>query len=318
MTDIPTRERQRLIALLARQAVTEGFSPTPLSGVRYVLATHDYPRAPALYEPCIMILATGRKRAYLGEAIHVLDAWNYWVVSVPLPFACETESSPDRPLLGLSIGIDTTLLGELLLEMDESDLGPGTVPAGICATPLTDDLIDAATRLTACLGSPLDARILGPGIVREIVYRVLQGDQGATLRALAAQHGHLRPIARALRRIQTAFDTDLDVAGLAREAHMGISTFHHAFRAVTATSPLQYIKTMRLHTARRLLAETGATAGETACRVGYASASQFSREYKRFFGVNPSEETGKSREAAGEDAAQTSAWGGRTKTARYS
>ena len=282
--------RRRLVAVLAEQAVTEGFSPSPLQGVRYVMAAHDYPMAPVLYEPCILMLASGRKRACLGGVEHALVPWHFWVVPVPLPFSCQTVASPEAPLLGLAVGIDTGFLGELLLDMDEGGRLPGTVAAGLEATPLTDELIDAALRLLVCLQHPLDTRILGPGIVREIVYRTLQGGQGATLRALAAQNGHLRPIARALKRIQTGFDGDLDVEGLAKEAHMGVSTFHHAFRAVTASSPLQYIKTVRLHAARRLLAESGATAGEAAVRVGYASPSQFSREYKRFFGISPSEE----------------------------
>jgi len=299
MTEFPGSGRQRLLALLADQATREGFSPAPLAGVRYVRATHDYPRAPALYDPCIMLLASGRKRAHLGEAVHVLDPGHYWVVSVPLPFACETEASPEAPLLGLSVDVDGAVLGELLLGMDEGGQAPGPIPAGMCATPLSDALVDAAVRLLDCLASPLDARILGPGIVREIVYRVLRDTQGAALRALAAQNGHLRPIARALQRIQTAFDTNLDVEVLAREAHMGLSTFHHAFRAVTATSPLQYLKAVRLHQARRLLAEAGATAGEAAVRVGYASTSQFSREYKRLFGLPPSEDAQRLRTAEG-------------------
>lgn len=291
--------KQRMLALLAEQAVTEGFSASPLAGVRYVMANHDYPMAPVLYEPCLLFLASGRKRADLGGRTHELTAWNFWVVPVPLPFSCATTASPAEPLLGLAVAIDTALLGELLLDMDEGGRIPGAVAAGLHATPLSDALIEAAVRLLDCLQRPLDTRILGPGIVREIVYRTLLGGQGATLRALAAQNGHLRPIARALKRIQTDFDSDLGVEGLAREAHMGVSTFHHAFRAVTASSPLQYIKTVRLHAARRLLAEAGATAGEAASRVGYASASQFSREYKRFFGISPSEEVGRLREATG-------------------
>ena len=284
--------------MLAAQAVSEGFSPSLIPGVRYVMAHHDYPLAPVLYEPCIMLLASGRKRAHLGGAIHTLEAWQSWIVPVPLPFACETEASQEIPLLGLAIAIDAALLGELVLEMDADDRIGGVKATGLDASPLPESVLDASVRLLESLESPLDARVLGPGLVREILYRTLQGDLGGTLRALAAQNGHLRPIARALKRIQDAFATDLDVEGLAREAHMGVSTFHHAFRAVTATSPLQYIKTVRLHAARRLLGELGASAGEAASRVGYVSASQFSREYKRFFGVSPSEEAGRLRQMA--------------------
>lgn len=295
MTDdlFPTRER--LLAGLRRQATTEGFADAPLPGVQYLLATHHYPRAPVLYEPCIVLLASGRKRAYLGDTVHVLDPGHSWVVSVPLPFACETEASPEAPLYGLSVRVDGAVLGELLLDMDE-DGRPATGPtSGLCAAPLTEAITDAAARLVAAMASPLDCRILGPGCLREIVYRALAGPQGAALRALAAQNGHLRPIARALKRIHAQFQTDLDVAGLAREAFMSVSTFHHAFRAVTATSPLRYLKTVRLHKARRYLTEAGTTASQVARLVGYASASQFSREYKRLFGCSPSEDAARRR-----------------------
>lgn len=290
MTEPASSPRERLTELLRRQAVIEGFSPTPLPGVQYLLATRHYPRAPVLYEPSIVLLAAGRKRAYLGEAVHVLDPGHSWVVSVPLPFACETEATPEAPLLGLSVRVDTAVLGELLLDMDEDGPKPALPAPGMCAAPLCDAATDTAARLVAALASPMDRRILGPSLVRELLYRSLDGPQGATLRALAARNGHLRPIARALKRIHSQFQTNLDVAALAKEAFMSVSTFHHAFRAVTATSPLRYIKTVRLHKARRYLAEAGATAGEAAAQVGYLSPSQFSREYKRLFGLSPSED----------------------------
>lgn len=298
MSETVPSPRRRLIELLRRQAVIEGFSPTPLPGVQYLLATRPYPKAPVLYEPSIVLLAAGRKRAYLGETVHVLDPGHSWVVSVPLPFACETEAGPDTPLLGLSVRVDPAVLGELLLDMDDDGPKPAVQAPGMCAAPLTEAATDAAARLVAALGSPMDCRILGPGLVRELLYRALDGPQGATLRALAAKNGHLRPIARALKRIHSQFQTTLDVEALAREAFMSVSTFHHAFRAVTATSPLRYIKTVRLHKARRYLAESGATAGEAAAQVGYVSPSQFSREYKRLFGLSPSEDASRLRGGA--------------------
>src|SRR5690606_14222203 len=142
-------------------------------------------------------------------------------------------------------------------------------------------------RLVEALGSPVDCRILGPQIVREIVYRVLSGDQGGVLRLLTAQSSRHGQIARVLRRIHADYAGDLDVASLAREAHMGVSTFHHAFRDATATSPLQYLKSIRLHRARTLLVAEGVNAQDAARRVGYGSATQFSREYRRMFGVTP-------------------------------
>jgi AraC-like DNA-binding protein len=137
------------------------------------------------------------------------------------------------------------------------------------------------------VATPSRSAILGPLIVREIVYRVLVGEEGDVLRLLVSQpnrHGH---IARVLRRIHADYADDLDVASLAREAHMGVSTFHHAFREATTTSPLQYVKSIRLHKARTLLLADGMSAQDAARRVGYASASQFSREYRRMFGASP-------------------------------
>jgi len=296
MPDLIASPLQRLTELLCRQATVEGFSPAPLPGVQYLLATKPYPRAPVLYEPSIVLLATGRKRAYLGEAVHVLGPGHSWVVSVPLPFACETEASPEAPLLGLSVRVDTAVLGELLLDMDEDGRTDSRQAAGMCAAPLSEAATDAAARLVAALAWPMDCRILGSAIVQELLYRTLAGSQGAALRALAAQNGHLRPISRALRRIHAEYQTNLDVDALAREACMSVSTFHHAFRAVTASSPLRYLKTVRLHKARQVLAETGTTAGEAATLVGYASPSQFSREYKRLFGLSPSEDASRLRE----------------------
>jgi AraC-like DNA-binding protein len=147
--------------------------------------------------------------------------------------------------------------------------------------------MDAAVRLAEALASPTDGRILGPQIVREIVYRVLIGEQGEVLRLLIAQPNRHGQIARVLRRIHADYASDLDVGSLAREANMGVSTFHHAFRDATATSPLQYVKSIRLHKARTLLLADGVNAQDAARRVGYASASQFSREYRRMFGCSP-------------------------------
>ncbi len=305
MTPSIETSRERLAGLLAAQARQDGFSDSPLPGVRYARAVGHYPLAPALYEPSVVILATGRKRAVVGGAVHSLDPGCCWVVAVPLAFACETFATADAPLYGLSVRVDPAVLGELLLEMDDAPGEAAATPSeaadavGLRAMPMTRHLADAAARLAECLGAPDEARILGPGIVREIVFRVLRSGQGPTLRALAAQSGRLRAVSRALKRIHADFRDELDVESLAREAHMGLSTFHHAFRAVTATTPLQYVKAVRLHKARALLAEPGATAAEAARRVGYASPSQFSREYKRLFGAPPSEEIARLRGATG-------------------
>ena len=207
------------------------------------------------------------------------------VLSVPMPFVCETTASPEEPLLGLCIGVDPMLVGELLLEMGDA---VGDEPASyVSSASLNREVTDAAVRLAAALASPADCRILAPQIVREIIYRVLASEEGKVLRLLTAQPNRHGQIARVLRHIHADYASDLDVASLAREANMGVSSFHHAFRQAAATSPLQYLKTIRLHRARTFLALDGVNAQDAARMVGYASASQFSREYRRMFGCSP-------------------------------
>lgn len=293
-----TSERERLVSLLRELASTEGVTQSPLNAVRVMMAREPRACAPVVYEPSIVIIGQGRKRGYLGDRVYTYDANNYLVLSVPLPFECETEATPEEPLLGLSVRVDPGMLGELLMEMDEEVVLSGELPRGIYATPLTRELTGAAVRLLECLRSPVESRILGPQIVREITYRVLRGEQGGALRAVAARNGRFSRIARVLRRIHTEFESEFDVESMAKEVNMSVSAFHHNFKAVTSVSPLQYLKSIRLHKARLLMVQEGLNVGIAADRVGYESASQFSREYKRLFGSSPAEEAARLRAGA--------------------
>ncbi len=140
-----------------------------------------------IYDQSIVIVGQGRKKGYLGDQVYTYDAYNYLVLAAPLPFECETEANPEEPLLAVSIRVSSAALGELLVDMDDDPAHAGPVPRGIYSTPLTDELISATVRLLECLCSPMDRRILGPQIVREITYRVLCGEQGGALRALATR-----------------------------------------------------------------------------------------------------------------------------------
>lgn len=285
----------RLVELLSSLATGEGYTPSRLDGVRFMRSSHGAPRHPVVYEPGIFLIAQGRKRGYLGGDVFTYDAKNYLVLSVPLPFECEVEATPAEPLLGLSVRIEPVTIAELLMEIDDHPTAAVPLPRGIYATPVNESLCDAATRLLEALTSPSDARILGPQIVREITYRVLRGEQGDALRAVAVRHGSFGQIAKALRRMHASYAESLDVEQLARESGMSVSTFHHNFKAVTSSSPLQYLKTIRLHQARLLMVHDGLPAGNAAGRVGYESPSQFSREFKRLFGSSPAEEAARLR-----------------------
>jgi AraC-like DNA-binding protein len=254
----------------------------------------SHPPSPVVYEPSIVIIAQGYKRAWVGDSTLVYDSRNYLVLSVPLPFECETVGTSKDPMLALAVRVSPVAVAELLLEWDTPWPSTSFLPRGIDAAPLTPELMDAAVRLAKCSQSPIESRVLGPGIVREIIYRVLCGKHGDALRALATPRSNFSQIARSLRRIHSDFHQPLNVGLLAREASMSVSTFHASFKAVTSQSPLHYLQTIRLHKARALITG-GIPVAEAARQVGYESPSQFSREFKRLFGGAPKEIVARSR-----------------------
>lgn len=210
---------------------------------------------PVLYEPSIIVVCQGRKLGYLGDRSFVYDAQQYLVLSVPLPFECETFASPDEPFLAISIRVDLAVIAELAILLDETLGAAVSEPHGVYSTPLDAPLADAVVRLLEALASPHDTCVLGPAIMREIAYRVLTGAQGDAIRAALAQQHHFGRVAKALRRIHADLKADLDVETLAREAGMSLAVFHAQFKHVTATSPMQYVKAARLHQARLMMVQ---------------------------------------------------------------
>ncbi|KVL24401.1 AraC family transcriptional regulator [Burkholderia ubonensis] len=297
--DAGDRVQRRMIDLLARLAPNEGFTHADMEGVRFIRANRPVPRMPVLYEPSIVVVCQGRKHGYLGDQSFIYDAQQYLVLSVPLPFECETFASEDEPFLAISIRVDLAVIAELAILLDETRGVAVSEPRGVYSTPLDAPLADAVLRLLEALASPHDTRVLGPSIMREIAYRVLTGAQGDAIRAALVQQHQFGRIAKALRRIHADLTGDLDVDTLAREAGMSVAVFHAQFKSVTATSPMQYVKTTRLHQARLMMVQDGIGAGAASARVGYASASQFSREFKRLFGRSPGDEVRWMRETGG-------------------
>jgi len=286
------RNRQeQIVRLVSAYAPREGYTLSGLDGVRFMRADAPIARVPVMYEPSIVIVCQGRKRGYVNDAVYTYDANHYLVLSVPLPFESDTQASREAPLLAVTISIDLKLAAELVLLLDAGHRHDPSAAAGICSTPLDGAMADALLRLLRALGSPDDARILGPGIVRELLYRVLTGPQGAAVLAALNQQSHFGRIGRALRRIHADYNAPVDVATLASDAGMSVAAFHTHFKAVTHTTPMQYLKTTRLHKARLLMVQDGVSAATASHRVGYESPSQFSREFKRFFGRTPAQET---------------------------
>ncbi|WP_165223097.1 AraC family transcriptional regulator [Aquisphaera insulae] len=288
-------QRRRLASLLDELAVAEGLNRTAVEGVTLSRVSTASPRGPVVYQPKILIVGQGRKRAYLGGEVYRYDAYNYLVLSVPIPAECETEASPEEPLLLMAIAVEPTMVGEMLLDLDDLPPPPAATPRGIASSPMTEELGGAVIRLLECLRSPLDSRMLGAQTVREIVYRALLGEQGGALRSLASRDEHFARIARVLKHVHAEYARPHSIEDLARQAGMSVAAFHHYFKLVTASSPLQYIKRVRLDQARLLMAHDGHNASTAARAVGYESASQFSREFKRLFGATPLEDAGQTR-----------------------
>ena len=281
----------RFATLLDGLATCEGPNPTSLSSVKLYRISRPLPRHAAVYEAWIIIIAQGSKRVYFSGDVYIYDADNYLVTAVPMPVECETpHASPQKPILLLAIAVDPLMISELLLEMEAEPQSTQSVPRGLYASPLTQPIKDAAVRLLDCLKSPTDSKVLGPQFVREIVYRVLRGERGEVLGALASGNTHFARISRVMDHLHRDYARPIDVESLARQAKMSSSTFYSRFKAVTALSPLQYLKSVRLGKARLLMVQDGYTASAAAFAVGYESAPQFSREYRRLFGVSPSQD----------------------------
>jgi len=289
--------KARMVELLNMLAPREGYTLARLEGVKFMRANCRTQRMPVLYEPCIVIVVQGCKRGYVGDESFDYDAQHFLVMSVPLPFEGETVSASEaEPMLAIKIPVDLKITAELAMALDAAGVPMASAPRAFMSSPVDERLCDSLLRLLEALASPLEADLIGPGLLREIIYRVLTGPQGAALRAALAHQSHFGKIGKALRRIHSDYSLPIDVATLAREAGMSLAAFHASFKEVTTTSPIQYLKTTRLHKARLLMVQDGLTAATACSKVGYESTSQFSREFKRFFGRTPVEEAREMRQ----------------------
>ncbi|MEM1182834.1 MAG: AraC family transcriptional regulator [Acidobacteriota bacterium] len=279
--------RSEFIRLLDRLAPDEGFNRTPLDDVMLYRTETPIQGAIFMYDPCVVFVAQRRKIGYVGGQTFVYDPGHYLVLPALLPFKCDADGSPEEPFLALSIPLKYDTLAGLISRMDEPPRPESPQPLVIYSEAITDDLIDAAFRLVKCLQSPAEAGILGPQRIREILFRVLQGSGAGLLFDIFSGDSRRVRIARTLRHIHENYQSKMDVPSLARREGMSVSSLHDQFKKMTSQSPLQYIKSIRLNRARELITFEGLTNSAAAHRVGYESVSQFSREFKRYFGYTP-------------------------------
>ncbi|RDI96836.1 AraC family transcriptional regulator [Dyella solisilvae] len=277
-----------MTALARGLAHHEGYNLTALPGVRILRSDRALARTPVLYDPGIVIVCQGRKRGYFGNQTYLYDQQHYLAVAVPVPFTMESDGTSEHPLLAIYMHLDFQMAAELMIQLDHHHASvEKEAPQSMMSSPMDVALQASVLRFLEALSQPLDAAILGPGLLREIYFRVLTGAQGTALRAALGMRGQFGKIGKALRRIHDAYAEPIHLAELAREADMSVPSFHSHFRAVTRTSPMQYVKSTRLHQGRLLMVRQGMTAEAAAYAVGYASASQFTREFKRLFGLPP-------------------------------
>lgn len=279
-----------MIDRLLKLAPKEGYSLSILDGVKFMRANRYMPRMPVLYEPCIVIVLQGKKLSYLGNQVFQYDPQQFLVLSLPLPFESESIGTVEEPMLAIAIHIDLAVVAELVLSLDNTVALDTAPQLGMVSTPMDQNLSDVVMRLITVLSSPLESAIIGPAIKREIYFRVLTGSQGSAISATLLQQSHFSKIGKALNLIHSDIAADLNISALATEAGMSVAAFHASFKALTATSPMQYLKTTRLHKARLNMLQDGMSATTAATQVGYESVSQFGREFKRFFGRTPGQE----------------------------
>lgn len=255
-----------------------------------LLYQHDEPTQPrnAMYEPCICLVAQGAKRALLGDDTYVYDAHHYLIASVHLPTMVQiAEASKEKPCLGLVLKLDQRVISQLMVDSNLPPPRAQQSSRGMMIGEVTLPLLTAFQRLIDLLAEQQDIPILAPIIQREIIYRLLVGDQGERLRQIASAGSQSNQIARAIDWLKGNFSQPLSIDDLASRVRMSSSTFHHHFRSMTALSPLQFQKQLRLQEARRLMLAERMDVATAGFQVGYESPSQFSREYNRAFGAPP-------------------------------
>ncbi|MCX7604186.1 MAG: AraC family transcriptional regulator [Bryobacteraceae bacterium] len=280
------RELARQIAFFASggERVT-----TAVPGLLLVRRTQPTAPTPACYEPSLALVAQGRKELELPGRRLFYDESHFLITSLDMPVLSRVvEASPERPYLCMLLRLEMPVVREMLAQ--------GEIPApaappdadAMAVGEATEELLDACCRLLRLLEKPAEIPFLAGLLQREIIYRILQTPAGARLREIATMGTHGQRIGRVIEWLRRNYEKPVRVEELARMAAMGVSTFHHHFRELTAMSPLQYVKQLRLQAARQKMLSEGLDASSAAYAVGYQSASQFSREYKRYFGVPPS------------------------------
>jgi AraC-like DNA-binding protein len=292
--------RDELVERIARAVPKDG-GAQPLKGLALLRESSTQELVHSVSVPSFCVIAQGSKQVFVGDDSYQYDPMHYLLVTAELPIATYAlQASQEQPYLGLVLRLDPTLVGSVMVEAGHVSPRRHANARAINVSPLDAGLLDAVVRLVRLLDTPAEATFLLPLIKREIVFRLLKGEQSDRLHYIVLHGDHTHRIGRAIERLHNEFDQPLRIDDIAQELGMSASSFHHHFKAVTAMSPLQFQKQIRLREARRLMLGEGLDAASAGYRVGYNDASHFNREYKSVFGLPPLRDVERLREAASE------------------
>jgi AraC-like DNA-binding protein len=289
--------RDELVERIARAVPKDGRTE-PLKGLQLHRESSTQELVHSVTVPAFAVIAQGSKRVSLGDDSYHYDPMHYLLVTADLPIVtCVLQASQESPYLSLALRLDPTLVGSVMVEAGHVSPRRYGDARAINVSPLDAGLLDAVVRLVRLLDTPAEATFLLPLIKREIVFRLLKGEQSDRLRYVVHHGDQTHRIGRAIERLHSEFDQPLRIDDIAQELGMSTSSFHHHFKAVTAMSPLQFQKQIRLREARRLMLGEGLSAASAGYRVGYNDASHFNREYKSVFGLPPLRDVERLQEA---------------------
>ncbi|GLX65834.1 AraC family transcriptional regulator [Paenibacillus glycanilyticus] len=288
MSELIAAQQSKLAKIIERYAQTDGVHETAIPSMYFMRQANSSGPRPGVYKPSLCLVVQGAKEVWLGEERYKYSPTDYLVSSVHLPVTSQvTEATPDVPYLGFKLEFTAKQVLEVLRD---SDIGVGSrshAKRGMFVSRIETPLMDVIVRLVCLLDEPQDIPMLAPLFIREILYRVLRGEHGGLLEQIAIEGSSTQQIKEVIEHITNYFSNSLRIEELAELANMSISSLHRQFKEVTAMSPIQFQKQLRLQEARRLMISESADASEVAFRVGYESPSQFSREYSRMYGASP-------------------------------
>jgi len=291
-------DQEELAERIARATPSEGTVEVQ-PGLHFRRCSRPTERLHSFTKPSFCVIAQGSKELVVGDDHFRYDPAHYMISTVELPMIGQiVEASPERPYLGFWLVLEPSVVTSVMVESGAVQRGDGSGLKSVDVSALDGNLLDATLRLVRLVDAPAEYRVLAPLVIREIVYRLLTGAQAGRLRHLATFGGHAHRMVRAVEKLRMNFNKPLRIEEVARELGMSVSGFHAHFRAVTAMSPLQFQKQLRLQEARRLMLSEDLDAAEAGYRVGYDDASHFNREYKRHFGEPPMRDVGRMRELA--------------------